>query len=147
MTAFSDDPLNHASEKEAHQPSLHSPAEQVPVSSAQGLLPTALSAAVPLRIFAIYERGGPTADDWTRLQGLGRLLAERGDQLLFRSALPGETAEVFNALAEALALLAFLPGGVPFGDERFDALQILSGLLGEERARSYLSQIRRVGEE
>jgi hypothetical protein len=143
MTAFSDDSLNHASSSEAPHPASHTPAEQAPVSSAQMVLPTALSAAVPLWIFDIYERGGPTTEDWMRLQSLGRLLAERGDQLLFRGARAGETAEVFNALAEALAILSFLPGGVPFGEERFDALQVLSGLLGEERATSYLSQLRR----
>ncbi len=113
------------------------------MSSAQMVLPTALSAAVPLWVIEIYERGGPTADDWQRLRSLDRVLAERGDQLLFRGSRAGETAEVFNALAEALAILSFLPGGVPFGEERFDALRILTGLLGEERATSYLSEIRR----
>ncbi len=142
MTAFSNDPLNpHSAEKEPPHPAAPPPASAV-LSSAQLLLPTALSAAVPLRIVEIAERGGPTTDDWTRLQSLGHLLAERGDRLLFRSAHTGETAEVFNALVEALAILSFLPGGVLFGEERFDALPILSGLLGEERAMSHLSQIR-----
>ncbi len=143
MTASSDDSLNHASSSDDLHAALPPPAEQAPGSSAQMVLSTALSAAVPLWIFEIYERGGPTTDDWTRLQRLGRRLAERGDQLLFRSARAGETAEVFNALAEALAILSFLPGGVPFGEERFDALQVLSGLLGEERATRYFAQLRR----
>lgn len=143
MTAFSNDPVNPLSAEEEHLRPPALPPASAPLSPAQALLPTALSAAVPLRIIEIAERGGPTTDDWTRLQSLERLLAERGDQLLFRSSRAGETAEVFNALAEALAILSFLPGGVPFGEECFDALQILSGLLGEERAASYISQIRR----
>lgn len=147
MTAFSEDSLNHSADDDANRAELHPPAGPTVVSAAQTLLPVALSAAVPLWVFEIYERGGPQKSDWQRLQNLGLLLAERGDRLLFRSPREGETAELFNALAEALAILSFLPGGVPFGEERFDALQILTGLLGEERATRYLSQIRREREE
>ncbi len=111
-------------------------------SNAAVLLPVALSAAVPLRIYEIYERGGPTAEDWQWLRAQGRTLAERGDVLLFGSSRAGEAAELFNMLAEVLAILSFLPGGVPFGKERFDALKILTGFLGEERARPYVTHIR-----
>lgn len=140
MTGFAEDPPHHSAEEVVPYATAHNPHEQL--SAAQTLLPTALSAAVPWWIVEIAERGGPTAHEWTRLQGFGRLLAERGDQLLFRSSRTSETAEVFNALAEALAILAFLPGGVPFGDQHFDAHEILSCLLGEERAKQMMERAR-----
>ena len=120
---------------------------QMPRSSAQMLLPIAISTAVPLWVYAISQRGGPTADDWQRLPTLGRLIAEQGDHLLHRSPREGETAHLFNTLAEALALLSFVPGGVSFGKQRFDALQILTGFLGAEQASSYLARIRQFGGE
>jgi hypothetical protein len=111
-------------------------------SSAQSLLPTALSAAVPLWINDLFQRGGLTLEDWQRLADLGQLLAAHGDALLFHSPKEGETAQVFNALAEALALLAFLPGGVSFAGQHFDALPLLTHALGAEGAASYLAQVR-----
>lgn len=82
------------------------------------------------------------SEDWLRLRQFGYRLAERGDILLFGGARPGETAELFNQLAEALAILSFLPTGVSFGHMHFDAEQILSGLLGHERAQRYMAQVR-----
>lgn len=132
MTAFSEDPVPSPSENRPDQARF----------KGTHLLPVALNAAVPLRVFAMYKRGGPLPADWQHLPAIGHLLAEQGDRLLFRSSRPGETAELFNALAEALAILSFVPGGVLFGDERFDALHILTGLLGEERANAYVAHIR-----
>ena len=106
------------------------------------LLPLALSAAVPLRVCMIYQRNGPTRADWGKLQRIGRLLTEQGHALLFRSSQIGETADVFNNLAEALAILSFFPAGISFGEQHFEALQILTAILGEERANQYVSHIR-----
>ncbi len=111
-------------------------------ASGHPLLP-ALGAAVPLWVHDLYRNGGPTPADWQTLGQLGYQLAERGDILLFGSSRPGETAELFNRLAEALALLAFLPGGVRFGSLHFEAGRILSGLVGEARAHEYLARLRR----
>jgi len=77
------------------------------------------------------------------------VLAERGDRLIYRGEEDGETARLFNALARALAVLAFVPGGVPpvFG-QSFDAERMLSGFIGEEAARAYCQEIaRRLREE
>jgi hypothetical protein len=111
---------------------------------AQGhpLLP-ALGVAVPLWVHDLYRNGGPTPADWQRLSQMGHIFAERGDVLLFGGSRPGETAELFNQLAEALALLAFLPGGVRFGRLHFEAQEILTERLGAEKAQRYLRQLRR----
>lgn len=111
--------------------------------AAEHLLPLSLSAAVPLWVYDIYRRGGPLPEDWLHLSQVGHRLAEHGDILLFGGSRPGETAELFNQLAEALAMLSFLPAGVSFGHLHFEAERILSQLLGSERARRYLTQVRR----
>ncbi len=147
MTHFSEDRSKCSAEDATNNPELHKQMNRMAESSAQTILPVALSAAVPLWIHEIYERGGPTGGDWTRLPAVGRLLAERGDCLLYPSPRAGETANLFNALAEALALLAFQPGGVSFGEQHFDALQILTAFLGVESAQNYLAQVRQSEEQ
>lgn len=84
------------------------------------LLRTALSAAVPLRILELKVRGGPDDFDRERVQGFSDILGSRGDQLLYRSKKKGETAEMFNGLADALAVMAFVPGGVKFLGMHFE---------------------------
>ncbi|GHO98662.1 hypothetical protein KSF_087100 [Reticulibacter mediterranei] len=107
----------------------------------RALLQTSLSAAVPLRVLDYYEQGGPTAADVEAARVYGRdALAPHGDLLLFRSRKEGETAALFNGLAKALAVLAFLPGGVPpllGASEGFDAQKILAGFFGQEEASQY----------
>jgi hypothetical protein len=118
-------------------------------AQAQDLLSISLAAAVPLWIWGFYERSGPTPSDFREARAFGHVLAERGDRLIYRGERDGETAELFNGLARTLAVLAFVPGGVPavFG-QAFDARSILSGFIGEEAAREYCQQIaRRLREE
>lgn len=78
------------------------------------LLDVALEAAVGLRIELL--RRLPAGDLALKLEGAGPrladVIAEHGDDLMFRSKRPGESARVFNAVADGLALLAFCPGGV-----------------------------------
>jgi len=127
---------------------LHSLAQQAHGQAAEHLLPISLGAIVPLWVHSIYRRGGPLAEDWLRLSQIGHQLAEHGDLLLFGGSRPGETAELFNLLAEALAILSFLPAGVSFGHQHFEAEQMLSQVLGSEQAQHYLTQIRQqTGEE
>jgi hypothetical protein len=45
---------------------------------------------------------------------LARIIAESGDVLQFKGGRQGATAEAFNGLARALAILSFLPHGVKF---------------------------------
>lgn len=81
------------------------------------LLAIGLSAAIPLRIAELKAKGGPDDDDYERARQYSRTLAERGDVLMFRGGKPGEAAELFNRLAEAVAVMAFAPGGITlFGD-------------------------------
>lgn len=74
------------------------------------LLPIALAAAVPLWIARLRQRG--CIDDLERRTALAHLLAEHGDDILYRSAKRGDTTRAFNALAESIAMLSFAPGGV-----------------------------------
>lgn len=75
-------------------------------------LPMALEAAIPFWVLELQKR----SDIWEYIQRkapeASHALASRADNLLFRSKKKGETAELFNTLAEAIAFLSFLPGGV-----------------------------------
>ena len=107
----------------------------------QGLLTMTLSVAVPLHIDTLYRA-------FSNVDGLPAwmvaevflftwVLAERGDRLLFRGKHEGETAEMFNSLARALAVLSFSPGGVPFAEEIFDARSLLSARYGAQEITSF----------
>lgn len=52
---------------------------------------------------------------------LGTTLASTADVVLYRSKKPGETAKAFNTLAEGLAVLSFLKGGVRVFGLHFEA--------------------------
>lgn len=102
-----------------------------------GLLGTALSAAVPLRLLEMYARGSVEPWEFGSAQAFGRVLASDGDKLLYRSKKAGETAQLFNGLSRALALLAFVPGGVSVFGQRFDARAFLSAWAGAEAAKPF----------
>jgi hypothetical protein len=85
------------------------------------LLRIALSASVPLRIADFQRRGGPDDADFERIRGFAQVLGEKGDVLQFGGKKKGEPAALFNQLADALAVMAFCPGGVKFGDEHWEA--------------------------
>ena len=85
-------------------------------------LRTTLLAAVPLHILGMREKGGPDDADFQRARDASDALGERGDVLLFGgSKRKGEVAELFNALAHAIAVLAFCPGGVTAFGEHWEA--------------------------
>jgi hypothetical protein len=73
-----------------------------------------LPPAVELRIMEFKSRGGPLPVDFEQIRSTGLLLSEHGDNLLYRSSKPGESADLFNRLAHALAVMAYVPGGVTF---------------------------------
>lgn len=83
------------------------------------LLAMALSTAVPLRMMAMAEKGGPDAEDRKKAQKASDLLGEKGDKLLFGGK-KGEAAELFNLLAHAITVLSFCPGGVTTFGQNFD---------------------------
>jgi hypothetical protein len=110
------------------------------------LLPALVEPAVWLHVLKFSELGGPDSADleWARHEAV-ELLACHGDHLFRRSRRDPSTAEVFNALARALAILSHLPGGVTFGGRHFDASQIVAHFSGAEEARRYVESWQRQG--
>lgn len=88
-------------------------------TKATALLQAALSAAVPLYIIEMRSW------DWKKISQTAhecaQIVAEKGDVILYRSTVPGETARAFNALARGIACLSFSPGGVTALGLHFDA--------------------------
>ena len=85
------------------------------------LLRTSLEVAVQLWIQLLQARPWSTFPNQARCQVLVALLAEHGDDVLYRSRKRGGSATAFNALAEAIATLAFAPGGVTAFGLHFEA--------------------------
>ena len=83
------------------------------------LLAMSLSAAVPLRMMAMAEKGGPDAEDMKKAQKASDALGERGDKLLFGGK-KGEAADLFNLLAHSICVLSFCPGGVETFGQLFE---------------------------
>jgi len=79
------------------------------------ILAIAMSAAVPLHIISLKDKGGPTKEDFSALQETSDILGEKGDILLFGSNNKkdkGLCADIFNKTAKAIAILSFVPGGI-----------------------------------
>jgi hypothetical protein len=74
------------------------------------LLQAALGAAVPLHVHEMRKQ--PLDALLARGPELTQIIASHGDNILYRSKKKGESAKAFNALAEAVAILSFMPGGV-----------------------------------
>jgi len=85
------------------------------------ILPDMLQLAVPLYIQQLKDNGGPADADFTRLCGIGDSLAHQGDVLLFGGSKKGETAQLFNDLAFAIAVMSFVPGGVCVFGQRWES--------------------------
>lgn len=75
-------------------------------------LPIALSAALPLRILELRERGGPTDCDIEHARAFASDLGAHGDVLQFGGGKKGDVARLFSGLVNAVAVLAFCPGGI-----------------------------------
>jgi hypothetical protein len=81
-----------------------------------------LSASVPLRITALVAQGGPTAQDFEALGGADKVM-ERADELLLyrgKKTKPGEIATAFNQVAQAIAVMSFVPGGITIFNQHYD---------------------------
>jgi hypothetical protein len=84
------------------------------------LLPIAFeAAAITLNIAEIVRRGGPTNPDREVARGTAQTTAEHSDVLMFGGGKKGEAAAIFNALAFAVAVMAFCPGGVQVFGRRY----------------------------
>jgi len=95
------------------------------MNARNSLLAISLSCAVPLCILELKKRGGPTEADVERVTSeVPRLLGEHGDVLLNPqrkgTGKKPKAAEVFNKVAEAIAVLAFSPGGVDIFGMHFE---------------------------
>lgn len=87
------------------------------------LLLAHLSLCVPLEVVGLQRHGGP--DDWQieRARERLRLNQEEGisEAVMFSFESKGATQRATTRLVEALAVLAFQPGGVRFLGLHFDA--------------------------
>jgi hypothetical protein len=83
------------------------------------ILSVALEASVPL--FIEEMKMGPFSDLMAEAPSLAQIIAEKGDIIQFRSKKKGETAAAFNALASAIAIGSFVPGGITFAGMHFEA--------------------------
>lgn len=86
-------------------------------------LSTSLLVAVSIRLMNLKERGGPNEEDYKTLPDIAQLLAEHGDELLFKSNVPGQTAELFNKLAQAIAIMSYSPGGITIFGHKWESLR------------------------
>lgn len=92
-------------------------------------LKISLGVAVSLRIAEYERRGGPTDGDLERTRKFADILTAKGDILQFGGGKKGEVAEIFNGLADALAVMSFCPGGVLFGKDRWEGQNLLRRLM------------------
>lgn len=79
-------------------------------STKQTLLSSTLQLAVPLWIDQMRRQPWEVIQE--RATICSQHIAEHGDLILFRGKKKGESAEAFNRLAEGIACLSFVPGGV-----------------------------------
>lgn len=88
---------------------------------AQEFVKLFLDTSVPIRVLALQEQGGPIQEDFKRIQGHDQLLGERGNFLWMKSKKKGETAKVANAVADAIAVLSFVPGGITLFGQHWES--------------------------
>ena len=79
-----------------------------------------LSAFVPLEIRELQQQGGPDEDQLTAASKLSHFIAEKGDAFQFGGK-KGEASTYAARLTEALAIMAFIPGGVTAFGLHFEA--------------------------
>ena len=94
----------------------------MPESSELSLLQIALSAAVPMRIAELRRRPLAEILDPEALRSIQARLAEAREEVLYGGT---SGASGFNALADAVARLAFLPGGIYILGMHFDAARTI----------------------
>lgn len=86
----------------------------------QSLIRTHTAAVVSLLIRELEVQGGITERHLSYVAGHASYLGQHGDVLQY--LVKGETAKAMHKLCEALAVLAFAPGGVKFAGQRFVGL-------------------------
>jgi ethanolamine ammonia-lyase large subunit len=89
-----------------------------------------LEASVTLAILDLKKRSGLDAiSDWQleQVRSYCDQLGAEGDTLLF--PVKGKTAENFARLSEALAIMAFFPGGVKIAGLHFEVKEVSDGVV------------------
>jgi len=89
-----------------------------------------LGIAVPLWIEKM--KGMSDEDALSRAAECSRRIQDAGECVLFRGKKKGKSADAFNAVAEALAVMARCPGGVRFGPNHWDASLAFPHIVGHE---------------
>lgn len=92
------------------------------------VLVTSLQAAVPL--WAEQHRALPADQVVARARSCASVIAGQGDVLQFGSKRRGEAAAAFNRLAEGVAALSLMPGGVTVFGAHFETRPPHPGLTG-----------------
>lgn len=90
------------------------------MSTREALLSASLEVAVPLWIDRMRDYSAAYRIE--RAQECADVIASKGDIIMYRSKKRGETGRAFNRLAEGLACLAFVPGGVRFMGIHWEAI-------------------------
>lgn len=85
------------------------------------LIQSTLEIAVPFRMLELHQRGGPSDLDWEETRAFGDVLPYAGDNLIYKSGKRGETARLMSDTIRAVAVLAFVPGGITIYGLHFDA--------------------------
>lgn len=82
------------------------------------LLRTTLATAVPLWQLEYEQR--PLAVLIAMAGDKAQDIAEHGDVILYRGKKKGESAAAFNSLAQSIAILSFMPGGITFLGDHYE---------------------------
>nr|BBH90128.1 hypothetical protein KTC_48790 [Thermosporothrix sp. COM3]BBH90193.1 hypothetical protein KTC_49440 [Thermosporothrix sp. COM3]BBH90258.1 hypothetical protein KTC_50090 [Thermosporothrix sp. COM3] len=98
-------------------------------------LRTHLQRCVPPRIRDYLRKGGPTPEDIEQVRGVTRDIARAGDLILYPDG-TGREQPYLDELVEAVALLAFAPGGITVMGLHFDAT-----IIAQEAPQDELTQL------
>jgi acetolactate synthase small subunit len=82
-------------------------------------LSLALSAAIPIRMLRLIKRSGPEDEDFERVHMYVQDFVERGTDLFFSGSSEGVKADRFEQVVDAIAVLAFCPGGLTIFGEHY----------------------------
>ena len=83
-----------------------------------------LERRVPPLIRRYIRAGGPRSEDYARAHSYALSLGEHGDDILFPTDKKGTDTEVMDKLVEAVAVLAFCPGGISIFGLDYDATRV-----------------------
>ncbi len=76
----------------------------------KSLIQAHLACTVPMAIADLRAQGGPSEEDFARVRSYASYLGSNGDALFYHTK--GKTGQVMNRLVDAVAVLAFCPGGI-----------------------------------